>query len=56
MGVPHLDLGDEVVGVLLRGAAVRLVDVLRHHAGVYARASVVSEAQKIEGIASRGRG
>ena len=35
MGVPHLDLGDEVVGVLLRGAAVRLVDVLRHHAGIY---------------------
>ncbi len=32
--VSHLDLGDEVVCVLLRSAAVRLVDVLCDHAGV----------------------
>ena len=31
----HLDLRDEVGGVLLRGATVALVDVFRHHAGVY---------------------
>ena len=34
-GAPHLDLGDEVVCVLLRSAAVRLVDVLRDHARVW---------------------
>ena len=30
----HLDLGDEVIRVLLCGAAVHLVDVLRDHARI----------------------
>ena len=30
----HLNLGDEIVCILLRGTAVHLVDVLRDHARV----------------------
>ena len=33
-GYDYLDLGNEVGGVLLRGAAVALVDVLGYHSSV----------------------